>query len=162
MANLKLYSHFDNSGASTMLSPRERKIRKRNYYVIRTLAPNPLVEPNHIFALFKNNWSDRIMDYIVGCKAIVLDERKKGIAEVYFEPDNQISDVDIKVFFKIIKEEIGGAKGVMIAINNIAGEYQKNKKDVQIAERFSSIGSVENIHVEKSYLISSMSLCELV
>lgn len=161
MNSLKALSNQDHNAVATLLSPREKKLRKRNYYVVRQIAEHPRVEPKDIFSLFKKNWSDRIMDYIAGCTAIVLDEQKKGIAEVYFEPDYSIKDADINLFFKIIKEEINGARAVMIAINNVTGEYQKNSNDVQIAERFSSIGNVKNIPVEKSYLISSMSLCEL-
>lgn len=144
-----------------VLTKNEKAIRRRNYYQVHPVKEKKISDLTAAYILFKERWADHLIDQISGCKTIVLDEAQKPIAEVYFEPSSSIKNEDIEVLFKVIKQEIKGAYFVKVAFNNIFGEYKRNEKDLELAERFQKIGLRECIPVLKTYLITSMSICEL-
>lgn len=110
-----------------------------------------------IYRNFIENWSESVMEWVMGYKVLLLDRQEKTIADIYFEPVSDLRPYHIEILFKIISE-MPDANSIIIGRNHASRDFKPDQREKAFATIFKECARKSSIQLKDQYVVSSLGM----
>lgn len=110
-----------------------------------------------IYSIFIDNWSESVMEWVMGYKVLLFDKHEKTIADIYFEPVSELKMDHIRRLFEIISE-IPDANSIIIGRNHPSRDLKPDDKERGFATLFNKCAKKNRVTVKDQYVVSSLGM----
>lgn len=110
-----------------------------------------------IYRIFIDNWSESVMEWVMGYKILLFDKQEKTIADIYFEPVSELKMDHIRRLFEIISK-IPDANSIIIGRNHPSRDIKPDIKERAFATIFNKCAKKNRVTIKDQYVVSMLGM----